>query len=108
MSGARSPIGAMSEHAAGLSKVLSGTVGLRQLDLNFELAGPAAAAWTDEDAALGAQGVSYLVRQAGQIGGGTTEMSRNVVSERLLGMPRERNADRDVPFRDVPKGPPSK
>ena len=101
-------IGKFSEHAAGLSKVLSGTVGLRQNDLLFALAGPAAAAWSDDDAALGAQGVSYLVRQAGQIGGGTTEMSRNVVSERLLGMPRERGADRDIPFRDVPKGPPSK
>jgi len=27
------------------------------------------------------------------------------VSERFLGMPRERSADQDVPFRDVPKGP---
>ena len=32
-------------------------------------------------------------------------MSRNVVSERLLGMPREVTVDRDVPFRDIPRGP---
>jgi hypothetical protein len=32
-------------------------------------------------------------------------MARNVISERLLGMPRERTYDRDVPFRDVPRGP---
>ena len=49
-------------------------------------------------------GPGYLVRQAGCIGGGTTEMARNVISERLLGMPRDARAD-DVAFRDVPRGP---
>jgi len=32
-------------------------------------------------------------------------MARNVISERLLGMPRERSLDRDVAFRAVPRGP---
>ena len=45
------------------------------------------------------------MRQASSIGGGTTEMARNVVSERVLGMPREPSLDRDVAFRDVPRGP---
>jgi hypothetical protein len=29
------------------------------------------------------------------------EMARNVISERVLGMPRERTLDRDIPFREV-------
>jgi hypothetical protein len=45
------------------------------------------------------------MRQTACIGGGTTEMARNVISERLLGMPRERTPDRDVAFREVPRGP---
>ena len=47
------------------------------------------------------------MRQGGTIGGGTTEMARNVISERVLSMPRERRLDKDVPFRDVPRGPPT-
>jgi hypothetical protein len=51
--------------------------------------------------------MGFLMRQSGTIGGGTTEMARNNVSERVLGMPREVTHDRNLAFRDVPKGPPS-
>jgi len=100
--------GKMSEHGAGLGKVFGGTVGMRIGTLNFQLAGPSAAAWTDDTKPLGDRGVAFLTRQAGMIGGGTVEMSRNVVSERMLGMPRERTNDRDVAFRDVPRAAPTK
>jgi hypothetical protein len=53
---------------------------------------------------LAFSGDDFLMRQVSCIGGGTTEMARNVISERVLGMPRERSLDRDVPFRDVPRG----
>ena len=66
-----------------------------------------AAAWTDDDGALADRGADFLMRQVSCIGGGTTEMARNVISERVLGMPRERTLDRDVPFRDVPRSPSS-
>ena len=71
----------------------------------FEIAGESAIAWEPDDVDLGRAGMAFLIRQAGQIGGGTTEMARNVISERVLGMPRERAGDRDSPYRDVPKGP---
>jgi hypothetical protein len=62
-------------------------------------------AWDEADETLGQQGLDFLTRQAGQIGGGTTEMARNVISERVLGMPREPAGDKDIPYRDVPNGP---
>ncbi|HEY7105387.1 MAG TPA: acyl-CoA dehydrogenase family protein [Acidimicrobiia bacterium] len=100
--------GKFNEQAPAISRVMGGMNNVRQMTISFELAGPDAVAWADEDRALGQRGVAFLGRQASCIGGGTTEMSRNVISERVLGMPRERTGDRDVPFREVPKAPPSR
>jgi alkylation response protein AidB-like acyl-CoA dehydrogenase len=64
--------------------------------------GPAAMAWADDD---DAQAVvrGFLRSRANTIEGGTSEVQRNVIGERVLGLPREPDPWRQSPWRDVPR-----
>jgi alkylation response protein AidB-like acyl-CoA dehydrogenase len=96
--------GSVAEQSAAVIRLFTGVSATRLKTIAFEIAGSAGAAWSDDDGQLAFSGDDYLIRQVSCIGGGTTEMARNVISERVLGMPRELSRDRDVPFRDVPRG----
>ncbi len=101
---AKMQAGSLPHHAAAMLRLFSGTGNVRKTSIAMELAGDAGVVWSPGDVQRGGVALGYLVRQASCIGGGTTEMARNVISERLLGMPREVRAD-GGPFRDVPRGP---
>ena len=45
----------------------------------------------------------WLFAPAFHLAGGTDEIQRNVAAERVLGLPAESRADRDLPFQDLPR-----
>jgi alkylation response protein AidB-like acyl-CoA dehydrogenase len=98
--------GRRSDQVAAVGRLFKGDSVNRIATLAFEVAGADGGSWPQEATGPMAA-VNFLMRQGGSIGGGTTEMARNVIAERVLGMPRERTQDRDVPFRDVPRSGPS-
>jgi len=99
--------GAMLPPAGSLLKLFSATNVMRRYEIGLELAGEGAAAWPADTEPIARQ-LSELTlwRQGLSLGGGSNEIQRNIISERLLGMPREFAADREVPYRDVRRGAP--
>ena len=72
-----------------------------QFEMDVTLAMTGAAGVVDDGSGLFRIGNRYLSRQAASLGGGTTEIARNIIGERVLGFPREHAADRGVPFNQV-------
>lgn len=85
----------------GIMKLFAAESKRRSGDLAVELGGLAVVADTGEPARWARH--ELMGRYAVSIGGGTNEVMRNNVAERVLGLPREPGFDRDVPWRDIPR-----
>lgn len=99
------PNGSLPPNAGTLIRLFHAETTELEVDTALAIAGTAGV--VDEGGDLSGLmeiGVRYLSRQTGSLGGGTSEMARNVISERMMGFPREPAADRGVPFNQVKRG----
>jgi alkylation response protein AidB-like acyl-CoA dehydrogenase len=93
---------------SSIGKVHQGQLNQRIQLLATELLGARAVAWESEQVDYG-ESLPYEVRgmlrsRANTIEGGTTEVNKNIVAERVLGLPREPDPYHDAAWRDVPRG----
>lgn len=94
--------GGLPPAAGSLIRLFHAEHVMLEMDIALAIAGPAGVVG---EMGEGLQtGLRYLSRQSVAIGGGTTEMARNVIGERVLNFPREYAADRGVPFNQVRHG----
>ena len=81
---------------SGFEVELLGAEGLRYDD--WTLRRPDSLEFLERPAAF-----RYLRAKGNSIEGGTSEILRNIISERVLGLPREPRAGTTVPWKDLPR-----
>ncbi|CAJ1503868.1 acyl-CoA dehydrogenase family protein [[Mycobacterium] kokjensenii] len=91
--------GELPPTAGSIIRLFHSDVTYLEVDTAVQVAGPLGV--VDDEANLLRVGRRYLSRQTVGLGGGSDEMARNVIAERVLGLPREYAADRGVPFNQV-------
>ncbi|MGZ4460599.1 MAG: acyl-CoA dehydrogenase family protein [Nocardioidaceae bacterium] len=84
----------LAQELSGLEVELLGEEGLRYGD--WTMVRPDLVEFTGRDA-----GYRYLRAKGNSIEGGTSEILRNIVAERVLGLPSEPRADKDIPWKDL-------
>ncbi len=70
----------------------------------MNLAGPAGGAWIEGDDKGDRLSQLTLRSFSSNIAGGTDEIQKNIIGDRVLGLPRDISVDRDVPFKDLKVG----
>jgi alkylation response protein AidB-like acyl-CoA dehydrogenase len=87
-----------------VAKLATALLSARSADVGMLIAGAAAQAWDPDDVAgerWARASVSFPIMS---VGGGTNEIQRNILGERVLGLPRDIQVDRDIPFRALHVG----
>lgn len=77
--------------------------GRRGAQLAHTIGGPVATAWEIDDSDADYWAYHVLNCRGMSLGGGTDEIQKTTLGERVLGLPREPGPDRNTPFSDLPR-----
>ncbi|MCA2242281.1 acyl-CoA dehydrogenase family protein [Mycobacterium sp. WUMAC-067] len=91
--------------ASSIGKVHQATINQQIQDLMVDLLGTAAIAWptTDDDDALPRDVQGMMRSLANGTEGGTTDINKNILGERVLGLPKEPDPWKGKPWKDIPR-----
>ena len=87
-----------------LGKLYSSIIARRFRHIAQNIAGPATQAWEGDDSPEQALVTTMLNSLQAGIAGGTDEIQRNIIGDRVLGLPRDISVDTNVPFKDLKVG----
>ncbi|HET7405762.1 MAG TPA: acyl-CoA dehydrogenase family protein [Mycobacteriales bacterium] len=84
-----------------IGKVFNAELNQRRSEAAVDAAGMAGVAWMPGDQLAESRAQAYLRARANTIEGGTSEVLRSQIAERLLGLPREPEADKGQPWSQI-------
>jgi alkylation response protein AidB-like acyl-CoA dehydrogenase len=84
-----------------VNKVVNAELNQRRTDFAVNAAGMAGVAWRRGDKSAELRAHRFLRARANTTEGGTSEVLRNQVAERVLGLPRDNATERDVPWKEL-------
>ena len=87
-----------------LGKLFGSVIAWKTREILMNMRGPAAQAWDGDDPA-GYELARYTLNSfQSSIAGGTDEIQRNIIGDRVLGLPRDISVDKGVAFKDLKVG----
>jgi alkylation response protein AidB-like acyl-CoA dehydrogenase len=84
-----------------ITKLFQAEYNKRLQNLAVDIIGAGGMAWSPDDQQTAVAVRGFLRSRANTIEGGTSEIMRNILGERVLGLPKEPSVDRDIPWKDV-------
>jgi alkylation response protein AidB-like acyl-CoA dehydrogenase len=99
---ARAKAGQTPGPGGSLGKLAGARIAAMNRTVGLAIQGAAGVAWEPGDEHGDRWSRLALSSFALSIAGGTDEIQKNIIGDRVLGLPREPAVDRDVPFKDLP------